>query len=792
MTGGKAPQFGERLRRLREAAGLTQEQLADRAGLTANGIAALERGRRRRPYPHTIRALADALALSAEERGELIGMVPRQQGRSDPPPTTSPPPTVPQVRLPAPLTGLVGRERELRELGQLLRGVARLVTLTGPGGVGKTRLGIELAEDVSASYPDGVAFVPLAPLADAELVLQEIARVLGWQEAGGQPMADVLRAHLGEKRLLLVLDNFEQVLDAAPQVADLLASSGGLHVLVTSRAPLRVRGEREYPVSPLDVPDLRHFPTTEEAAAAPAVQLFVERATAATPTFALTQANAATVAAICRRLDGLPLALELAAARLRTLSPTDLLGRLDRVLPLLAGGARDLPARQRTMRDTIGWSYDLLAEPERALLRALAVFAGGWELAAAEAVGAGEAVSREEVLAALMSLVEQSLVVAATDGVGTTRYRLLEPVRAYAWERLEESGEAEEVRQRHAAYYLALAEQAEPAMRSPEQVAWVTRLEREHDNLRAVLGWVLERGEAEAAAHFGYNLYVFWWIRSYHAEGRSWAEAALAGGADLSPVGRARALWVRGAMAMGQGDHRTAEICYAESHALFTAAGAAGAAARPALGLGLLAMSRPDPAQSERYLRESALAAAVAGDDFWAALSWSALAMVALGRGDHDGARAALAEGLALARRAGDRFSRYIALYNGSVLAQVQGDHQGAAASFAEGLVFSREAGDHANIAYCLEGLAAVAVARGQSKHATRLLGAAERLRETVGVTVYNYRPDHALHERTAAAAHALLDEPTWAATWAEGRAMTPEQAVTYALGNPGDELAQP
>jgi tetratricopeptide (TPR) repeat protein len=361
---------------------------------------------------------------------------------------------------------------------------------------------------------------------------------------------------------------------------------------------------------------------------------------------------------------------------------------------------------------------------------------------------------------------------------------MLEPVRQYALQRLEESGEAEEIGRRHADFYHALAEAAEPELKGADQVEWLGRLELEHDNLRTALGRLLERGDAEAAARFGYSLYVFWWIRGYPTEGRLWAEATLArGGSDLSPVGRAKALFVRGAMAMAQGEHPVAETCYAESHALFEAAGDAHGGAHPGLGLGLLAMSRADAQQATRYLRESAKAASEAGDDFWASLSLSALGMVALGRGEGGEARASLAEGLALSKRAGDRFSRYIALYNRSVLAQSRGDHDGAAASFKEGLAFSLEVGDHANIAYCLEGLAAVAVARDEADRAARLLGAAQRLREGVGAAVYTYRPDHSLQERTMGTARAQLGEPKFEEAWAQGGAMGFERAVEYALG---------
>ena len=475
--------------------------------------------------------------------------------------------------------------------------------------------------------------------------------------------------------------------------------------------------------------------------------LFAERAQAASPGFTITTKNSSSVAAICWRLAGLPLALELAAAKVRLLDPATLLSRLDRALS--TAWARDLPERQRTIRATLDWSHDLLNEPERELFRRLSVLSGGFTLEAAEAVGAaGDEGGPEEVLEPLGVLVEQSLVFAEGGGGGPPRYQMLKPVRQYGLERLEESGEAEGCRRQHADFYLALVEAAEPGLRGTNQVEWLGRLEREQGNLRSALGWLLERGEA-----------------------------------DLSPVGRAKALFVCGAMAMAQGDHPAAKSCYAESYALYKAAGDEYGAAHPGLGLGLLAMSRADAQRATQHLRESAKAASEAGDYFWGALSLSALGMVALGQGNDDEAQTSLAEGLALAKRAGDRFSRYIALYNRSVLAQAQGDHDRAAALFEEGLMFSLEVGDHANIAYCLEGQAAVAVARDEADRAARLLGAAQRLREGLGAAVYTYRPDLSLRERTMEAVRVRLGEPKFEETWAQGEAMGFEQAIEYALG---------
>jgi predicted ATPase/DNA-binding CsgD family transcriptional regulator len=775
---------------MREAAGLTQEQLAEKAGLSVQGIASLESGRSRRPYPHTLRALGDALGLSSEQHAALLATIP---GRNKPAgaPTAAAAGSSRDARLPLLVTDLIGRERELDGLGDILRQGARILTLTGPGGVGKTSLALRLAVELSHLYPDGVIFVPLAPVGDASLVIPTIVHTLQLPETGARAARDSLQAYLRDRRMLLVLDNFEQVLAAASEVSGLASSSDGLAILVTSRAPLRVRGEQEYPVQPLEVPELTRVPVVGDVVGNPSVELFVDRVRAAVPSFQLGRENAAAIAAICRRLDGLPLAIELAAARVRVLSPTALLSRLDSALPLLSGGARDLPERQQTMRRAIEWSYELLDEPERMLFNTLSVFRGGWTLDAAEAVGAGEHASAEDVLGFMSSLVEQSLVVTGNQEDGSFRYRLLVPVREFAEEHLERTGGAGEVRRRHAEYYLALSEQAATELTGPRQVEWLSRLEMERDNLRAAVNWLLGIQDCDAAIRLVWNLWVFWWIRGYHGEVRGWMTQVLEEVPRLPSIARAQVLGTSGAMALAQGDIASAEMCCEESRSLFNSVGDDLSAARMGLTLGLTGSAKGDSQKAGTWLGEAADVFRNTNTHFWAALAVSALGMLAFRQGDYERAETLLAEGHGLARKAGDRFSRYIALYNQSRLAQSRGNVAEAAGLFREGLMFSLEVGDRANTAYCLEGLAAVAAAQGDTDRAARLLGAAHALFEMVGARVYTYRPDISLREQTMAAVQDQLDEDAWETAWAEGKSMPIDDVVTLAtsLANLGEKM---
>jgi predicted ATPase/DNA-binding XRE family transcriptional regulator len=772
--------FGERLRRLRDAAGLTQERLAERAGLSANAVAALETGKRRRPHPNTVRALADALGLSAQERGDLEAAVP---------PLGQPPDDGPLAartgRLPVSPTVLVGRDEDLEALDRLLSEGARLVTLTGQGGVGKTRLAVEVAQVQAARFADGAAFVDLAPLHDTGLVLPTIAHAVGINEASGETMHETLQAFLRDRRLLLVLDNFEQVMGAALQVSNLLAPCPNVTILATSRAPLRVRGEREYPVRPLATPNVARPIDARYLAENPAVELFVERAKDVSPDFALSHTNAAAVAAICHRLDGVPLALELAAARLRAMSPSDLLRRLDLSLPLLTGGARDLPERQRTMRSVIGWSYQLLAEPEWRLLNRLAVFRGGWDLEAAETVGAGGDILTEEVLDRLMSLVEQSLVVAETGEGGDTRYRLLVPVREYAEERLEHSGEAEQTRLRHAAYYLDLAERAEPELRGAHQVVWHHRLAREHDNVRAALAWLLRHGEAATVVRFGWALWLFWWIRGHTGEGRRVMEGLIgrAETEELPLSSRARLLFVVGTMACGQADYETSGALLERSLVQFRELEDKRGLAYTLGSLSFVAIGQGRYDRGSALLEEATSLFLDIGDAWAASALRNNLAAIPLNLGDYERAALIAGEGLALAREVGDNLNGCASLGILATVALTGGEYERATTLFEEALLLASEMADAGHISACLEGMAAVAGVLGYPERAARLSGAAETVRHSAEITAYVYHaPIRAIHERYLRVAQAQCEGPCWTRAWSDGRAMDSVQAVEYAL----------
>ncbi len=661
------------------------------------------------------------------------------------------------------------------------------MTLTGPGGVGKTRLAIEAATELEAVFEDGAVFVSLAAIRDPELVVPAIAHSLGLRELADRPPPEQLAAALRTRHLMLVLDNFEQVVDAGPQVTALLRACPRLKVLVTSRAVLHVTGEQDFPVPSLPLPEDERR-AIEELARNDAVALFVARAHAANPSFALTTENAAMVAAICARLDGLPLAIELAAPWLRLLSPPALLERLraqgHRSLQLLTGGARDQPDRQRTLRDAIAWSYDLLAPEEQALFRRLAVFPGGFTLDAAEAIGAevggwkaeGEPVS---VLDGIASLADKSLVqqVARPDGV--PRFRMLETIREFGLEQLAITSETDETMLRLAGWGRRLMDGAEQGFYSTMQWLWVERFETELDNLRAVLAWALERDDAATAQVLVANLGWLWVPRGFLSEGRAWGERALALG-DRSPTPqRALSLAMTGTLSYYQGDLSRARSLALEGLDQSRATGQAAGEGISTIVLAWVASSEGSFDEAEAYATGTLTHYRTAGNATWAGFALNTLGTIAYQRGDLDRAAIRFEEAHHAIRAVGNTYGIGFVLSNLAKVARDQGEYGRSAALYAESLALRYQQGEKPSMAGGLRGLASIAAATKQYVRAARLWGAAEALNETIGAPSPQPRA-RALQaiEQTRAA----LGDETFAAAWAAGRALTLAEAMSEAL----------
>ncbi len=778
--------FGEWVKRRRQGLGMTQTQLGQRAGYSGETIRKVEADDRR-PSHELAERLAEALKVPESDRAAFIRFA-RDEGDEEVrvPSHASPPlPSVESPRrapsLPIPPTPLIGRADEVAAIQRLLQDDSiGLVTLTGAGGTGKTRVALAVAAEMQADFPDGVHFVNLAPISDPRLVISTIAQTMGIREGGAGSVFDGLVAGLSGRTLLLVLDNFEQVLDAATDVAA-LAHLPRLKMIVTSRERLRLRAEHIVPLHPLACPATQ--PRCPGAAPSimhyPAVQLFVYHAVALDPDFTLTSDNALAVAEICRRLDGIPLAIELAAARIPVLPPHAMLARLQDSLKLLTDGDRDLPARQRTLRSTIDWSHNLLAEAERTLFRRLAVFVGGGTLDAIAAICYPPGDASSDALDDVSALLDKNLLTEKVEQGGDLRFVMLETIREYARERLAASGEAAELRQRHAAYFLEWIEDVDPKLYGAGEEAWFARVEAEHDNLRAALAWANETRDEEMALRLAGAMRRFWYIKGYWSEGCRWIEGILVWSTEGTPAARAGALFCLANLLVLRQEYAAAQLYGEQALALYRSLGDKRRISNVLQHLAHLTVLGSDYPRTQALLEESVQLAQDIGHPALLTMSLLQLALLVGRQGDYPRAETIALEAYAAARKMGGHREMSLVLLTLSMVTLVQGRDGEARDWLRQATVEAGILVEPWTTVTVLGAYAAVSV-RTMPERAARLIGASQALLDSLDSERVPF--EEVVHQMTLNTARESLGDERLEALMREGREMTPEQALAYAV----------